>query len=220
MSAVPDREHRRASTPVPDRTTPSGQPLVAGLLLATLGFQSTSALPSTTALASSRTIESTTAGRTVPARRSGAAIGELKRLSGLTWAQLAELFGRSRRALHFWASGAPMSADSEAALARVLGVIRRTDRGSASANRRSLFAPARGGDVPFDLLRDGEYDRATEALGVSDVARPRPRPPAAETIASRRPRPPAELVDALQDPVEVPEGRLLGAVSLTDRRKP
>src|SRR5918996_4642559 len=35
---------------------------------------------------------------------------ELHRLSGLTWAQLASVFGVDRRAIHFWAAGRPMSA--------------------------------------------------------------------------------------------------------------
>ena len=35
------------------------------------------------------------------------AVSELRRISGLTWEQLAWLFGVSRRSVHFWASGKP-----------------------------------------------------------------------------------------------------------------
>ena len=40
----------------------------------------------------------------------GAAIAELRRVSGLTWDQLARLVGVSRRTLHFWASGTAVMA--------------------------------------------------------------------------------------------------------------
>lgn len=195
------------------------QPFIAGVLLLAVGFQSTSALPSPTTVASSRSVESTTAGRpAAPARRPGAAIAELRRLSGLTWEQLADLFGTSRRAVHFWASGKAMSAGNEAKLAHALGVMKKVDRGSASVNRRLLFAPARDGSVPVDLLRDGEYDRVVEMIGISDVVRRRPTPPSPAMMAARLPRPPADLVDARQDPVDVPSGRLLGATPLPDHR--
>ena len=207
-----------AFDPATGRIVPP-QPIIAGMLLLAVGFQSTSALPSATTVASSRTVERTTAGRpTTPARRGGTAIAELRRLSGLTWEQLAELFSTSRRTVHFWASGKGMSAGNETKLARVLGAMKTVDRGSASVNRRRLFAPARDGTVPFDLLRDGEYERAIEAIGTSDVVRRRPGPPSPTTVAARRPAAPEDLVDARQDSVDVSSGRLLGATPLPDRR--
>src|SRR4030065_864926 len=36
------------------------------------------------------------------------AIAEIRRLTGLTWGQIAEIFDVSRRTIHFWASGKPL----------------------------------------------------------------------------------------------------------------
>jgi DNA-binding transcriptional regulator YiaG len=60
-------------------------------------------------------------------------INELRRLSGLTWEQLTRLFGVSRRSLHFWASGQPLSRAKEEQLNRLLGAIQFIDRGNASS---------------------------------------------------------------------------------------
>ena len=65
-------------------------------------------------------VEMTTSGITLPSARSPEAtqkaLGELRRLSGLTWEQLAKLFNVSRRSLHFWASGQPLSRFNEEVL--------------------------------------------------------------------------------------------------------
>jgi len=67
------------------------------------------------------------------------ALSELRRLSGLSWDQLARIMGVSRRALHFWASGKPMARTNEEHLQRVLAAVRSIDRGSAAANRTALL---------------------------------------------------------------------------------
>ncbi len=95
-----------------------------------------------------------------------AAISEVRRLSGLTWEQLAQLFGVSRRALHFWASGKPLSAQNAEHLQRLLAVLQRVDRGSASANRAALLAPIKGVH-PFDLLARHDYEDAVQLVGAS-----------------------------------------------------
>jgi DNA-binding transcriptional regulator YiaG len=92
---------------------------------------------------------STSAGAPVAiAGRAGSAIAELRRLSGLTWDQLARLFDVSRRSLHFWASGKAMTPSNEEHLQRVLGAVRKIDRGSAGANREALLAARGDGTVP------------------------------------------------------------------------
>lgn len=58
----------------------------------------------------------------------GAAIGELRHLSGLTWEQLSSIFAISRRSLHLWASGKSMI-ECEDHLQRVLDVVRKIDKG-------------------------------------------------------------------------------------------
>mgnify|MGYP001033703407 CR=1 FL=1 len=150
----------------------------------------------------------TNAGRTYieeaeEVQNTSSAIMELRRLSGLTWEQLATLFGVARRSLHFWASGKPVNAPNEERLRRVLAAIRKTDRGLAAKNRAILFEE-RDGVVPFDLLARGEVDMFVELVEVGPGRRkPKLTPLSAEAQAVRRPRPPEELVGALQDQVHI-----------------
>ena len=55
---------------------------------------------------------------TADAENTRQAISELRRISGLTWEQLGELFEVSRRSVHFWASGKPLNAANEQRLMR------------------------------------------------------------------------------------------------------
>jgi DNA-binding transcriptional regulator YiaG len=138
-------------------------------------------------------------------------IAELRRSSGLTWDQLARLFRVSRRSLHFWASGKAMTPSNEEHLQRLLAVIRKMDRGSSDANRAVLVATSEDGTIPFDLLVDEQYERASALLGTGGAPRasmPRFSP---QAMASRAPRPPEERVGALQDRVHPASGRLLAA---------
>ena len=41
------------------------------------------------------------------------AVMELRRRSGLTWDQLGQIFGVTRRTMHFWASGQPLATENE-----------------------------------------------------------------------------------------------------------
>ncbi len=107
----------------------------------------------------------TTSGIEFGLRSAEAAVSELRRLSGLTWEQLARLFSVSRRTLHFWASGKVMNATNEEHVHRALALVRRFDRGSASENRAALLQPTPDGPRPVDLLAAGQYDDAFAALG-------------------------------------------------------
>jgi len=141
----------------------------------------------------------------------GTAIGELRRLSGFTWDQLARLFNVSRQSLHFWASGKPMAPSNEEHLQRLLAVVRKIDRGSASANRTALLGVREDGSLPFDLLAVGDYDRVLSLLGPGEAHRVSPPKLSDEARAARAPRPPEELVAALQDRIHPTSGRLLAA---------
>ncbi|NJM00413.1 MAG: XRE family transcriptional regulator [Synechococcaceae cyanobacterium SM2_3_2] len=130
------------------------------------------------------------------------AIHELRKLSGLTWDQLAKLFNVTRRSLHFWASGKPLSAHSEQALWRMLGTIQSINRGSAAQNRQALFQPIKDGTIPFDLLVTGQHERVRQILGCGYAPqKPELKPVSAEEQHLRRPPKPEDLVDALQDPI-------------------
>ena len=188
---------------------PGAAPLLVGRLLARPG--------TTTAYAFSlnlvpRSMEQTTAGASVlVAEPGGAAIGELRRLSGLTWDQLARLFNVSRRSLHFWASGKPMAPSNEEHLQRLLAIVRKIDRGSASANRSALLAAREDGSIPFDLLAAGDYERVLSLLGAGEARRVQPPKLSDEARAARMPRPPEELVGALQDRIHPTSGPLIAA---------
>jgi len=165
-------------------------------------------------------IEQTTAGAVVSSTHpAGAAIGELRRVSGLTWEQLARLFGVSRRSLHFWASGKPMTPSNEEHLQRVLAVLRKVDRGSRSATRTALLGGREDGTIPFDLLAAGDYERVVLLLGLGGSSRLVPTKVSDESRAIRAPLPPEKLVGALQDRVHPASGRLLAAKPITTTRR-
>ena len=129
-------------------------------------------------------------------------IAELRRLTGLTWEQLAHLFNVSRQTVHFWASGSKPSADNTVHIKCVLDATRVIDRGSIAENRVALVATRGDGAALLDQLAAGNYDVVISTLG-------RGRQRLANTAtalsssskAARLPRPPEELVDAFQDRV-------------------
>lgn len=153
------------------------------------------------------------------ARSSSAAVMELRRLSGLTWEQLARLFHVDRRSLHLWASGKPLTAAHEERLHRLLATLRQIDRGSARENRALLLGAREDGLIPLDLLAEGRFSQVSALTGMGPgrvrLERPALSP---EEKASRRPRPPEELVGALQDPIHTNKGRLLSAQPIRTRR--
>lgn len=198
----------------PDSTSAAGamlmrqtrDPVLVGCMLAGLG--TTAAHQGVLRSA----VEQTTAGVSIViVARAGAAIAELRRLSGLTWDQLARLFSVTRRALHFWASGKAMAPSNEEHLQRLLAAVRKIDRGSASANRTALLTSREGGTIALDLLATAQYERAVALLGPGEAPRPQAPKISADAMAARAPRPPEELVGALQDRVHAASGRLLGA---------
>jgi DNA-binding transcriptional regulator YiaG len=115
-------------------------------------------------------------------------VHELKKLSGLTWEQLAKIFNVSRRSLHFWASGKPMTPFNEEHLRRLLATIRYIDRGSPDINRGALLQPQHGSTIPLDLLIAGKYEEVKRLLGAGTaVEKPKLKPLSPEAISSRLP---------------------------------
>lgn len=98
-------------------------------------------------------------------------VHELRRVSGLTWAQIAEVFDVSARAPYHWASGKTVSAENHERLGQVVTVLRFIDRGSAEENRNLLLGNARPGQTYLDLLCGGEY-KLVRALAGEGVGRP------------------------------------------------
>ena len=135
------------------------------------------------------------------------AISALRRISGLTWEQLGQLFAVSRRSVHFWASGHPLNAENEARLLLVLDIVRAADRGDARSTRSALL-DVHDGTSALDLLVGERFDEARARLGFGAV-RPRPALGAlsAEAKAARAPLPLEELVEAQHDRAHRDPGR-------------
>lgn len=133
-----------------------------------------------------------------------AAILEIRRLSGLTWEELAELFDVSRRSVHHWASGKPVNAEHDQALRGVLAALRHLDRGDPGTTRALLLTSDRDGNSLLDLLKAGSYEEAVACVAPRmPVARP-VRPLSAEASEARRVPAPTLLLQAEQDRPELP----------------
>jgi len=147
------------------------------------------------------------------------AVSELRRISGLTWEQLGQLFAVSRRSVHFWASGKSLNAENETRLLQVLDVVRTADRGDARSTRSALL-DVHDGTSAFDLLVEGRFDEARARLGVG-AGRPRPvlGELSAEAKAARAPLPPEELVEAQHDRVHRDPGRARAARTVRNSRR-
>lgn len=196
------------------------RPGLVGVMLASLGTASAQPVSFEMAPCYSRVAEQTTAGLPVVIdNRAGAAIAELRQLSGFTWDQLARLFDVSRRSLHFWASGKAMTPRNEEHLQRLLAVVRKIDRGSAILNRSALLTAGGDGVIPYDLLIGEQYERVVGLLGPGGARREKSPKLSAEVMAARAPRPPEELVGALQDRVHVSGGRLLASKAVKIPRR-
>ncbi|MEX2374019.1 MAG: XRE family transcriptional regulator [Dehalococcoidia bacterium] len=147
------------------------------------------------------------------------AISELRRISGLTWEQLGDLFDVSRRSVHFWASGKPLNAGNEQRLMQILDVVRWADRGDARATRAALFE-INDGVTAFALLTAERYEEARAILG-GGAGRPRPALAQlnAAAKAAREPLPPEDLVDAEHDHVHRDRGQARSARTLRNKRR-
>ena len=89
----------------------------------------------------------------------------LRKESGLTWDQLARLFGVSRRAVHLWASGGRMNAANQELLTTLLIAVRALAGSSPDERRAELLAPQPDGRSKFDELR------SRHASGNADINR-------------------------------------------------
>jgi len=137
------------------------------------------------------------------------ALWEIRRLSGLGWDELSELFGVSRPTFDRWVNRMPLSAQDELVVRKMLGAIRHLDEGRQHATRERLLATDKGAS-PFELLARRQFeDVAALPAGAG------PRIPwrcrsalSKEEQAKRRPPHPLLLFDALQDRLETPVGNV------------
>lgn len=139
-------------------------------------------------------------------QESGKAISELRRISGLTWDQLSDLFGVSRRSLHFWASGKPLNASNEQSLVQILDIVGSAHQGIAKQTRSKLLKTQDGQSI-FSALKEGRYDDARTLVGSIQARRkPKLMELSYEAKEARKPLPPRDLIDAENAPVHRERG--------------
>jgi transcriptional regulator with XRE-family HTH domain len=129
-----------------------------------------------------------------------AAIHEIRRRSGLTWDELADLFDVSRRSVHHWANGKVVNAQHDQAIRTALFALRKLDRGASGQTRDWLLAPDSEGVSAFDLLRQGRvHDVIARADTLHQLGAPSLTPLTPAAQRARRPPAPTAVMDALQD---------------------
>lgn len=93
------------------------------------------------------------------------AINKAHEDSGLTWEQLARVFGVSRRAVHMWANGARMNATNAELLMRLIGFLDQIE-GGPHQRRATLLAIGADGKSALDRFRSQHtnVDRRFDSL--------------------------------------------------------
>jgi DNA-binding transcriptional regulator YiaG len=139
---------------------------------------------------------------------------ELRRLSGLTWEELAIALEVSRRTLHHWASGKPISATNEQHLLRLLALVKHIDRGTAKRNRELLLSPAPDNRLLLDLLSNGQFDdiAAIAGRGIGRSAGAWPSP-SSSVLKERRPPHPVDLIGSVEDAEPMSNGPYVPSLS-------
>ena len=132
------------------------------------------------------------------------AILEVRRRSGLTWEQLSELFDVSRRSVHHWANGKPMSTQHEGEIRRILAALRHVDEGSQAATRDRLLTIGPSGLSTFDLLAARRFDEVMGQVAGSTPTESRRIAVSWHAQEALRPTPPALLLDADQERPDIP----------------
>ena len=130
---------------------------------------------------------------------------EIRRRSGLTWEELGELFEVSRRSVHHWANGRPMSAGHDRMIRRILAVVRKLDQGDQERTRALLLTVDEcTGVSAFDLLRDGRFDEAMRRIDGIPLVEPQRTPLSNAAWEARRPPSPVLLLEAGQERPDIP----------------
>jgi DNA-binding XRE family transcriptional regulator len=75
------------------------------------------------------------------------------RESGLTWEQLAHVFGVSRRALHMWATGGRLNAKHQELLVEFAHIVSTLPGDTSDENRAALLQPQADGRSIIDRMR-------------------------------------------------------------------
>ena len=141
----------------------------------------------------------------VPSESTGEAVLKIRWRSGLTWEEIGDLFAVSRRSVHHWASGKPVSSKREQMIRRMLAAIRRLDQGGQTATRaRLLTVDDNLGVSALEHLKQGRFGDAEARVDGARAPEYRPVPLSRAAQDARRPPSPALLLEADQDRPDVP----------------
>ena len=141
----------------------------------------------------------------VPAESTAEAIMEIRRRSGLTWEELGDLFDVSRRSVHHWANGKPVTASHDRMIHRMLAAVRHLDRGDQVSTRALLLAVDQGmGVSALDLLKHGRFDEVMGRVAGAPALESHRVPLSRDARDARRPQAPALLLGAEQERPDVP----------------
>lgn len=112
----------------------------------------------------------------------GEQVSALKEQSGLTWGQVADLFGVSRRAVHFWVEGGNMAAYNVARLQHLQMELVYLVGAKPADARKALFTLDDGRSSPYTRLIDEVNAPGPRLLTGPPVAAVRPPLSIAPTI--------------------------------------
>ena len=130
---------------------------------------------------------------------------EIRRRSELTWEKLSELFEVSRRSVHHWANGRPMSAGHDRMIRKILAAVRKLDRGDQERTRALLLTVDEcTGVSTFDLLRDGRFRCAMRHVDSIPSVESQRTPLSNPAWEARRPPSPVLLVETEQERPDIP----------------
>jgi hypothetical protein len=87
-------------------------------------------------------------------RQASQVVRDLHESSGLTWDQLAKLFGVSRRAVHHWANGGNLTVRNWDILNELSRLVRSIPGDDPASRRAYLLSPKDNGYSMFESLRD------------------------------------------------------------------
>lgn len=82
----------------------------------------------------------------------GEQVSALKEESGITWGQIADLFGVSRRAVHFWVEGGNIAAHNVARLQRLQEAVASLGEATPTDVKRALFTLDKQRSTPYARL--------------------------------------------------------------------
>lgn len=88
-----------------------------------------------------------------PVAALSAVVQWLHRESGLTWDQIARLFGVSRRTVHLWANGGSMNSRHFSILSEVTKIVRGLPVATPQARRELLLVPGQDRSL-YDVVRE------------------------------------------------------------------